>query len=75
MPFPLGPDVSSVAAPTLVRYWDVELPIQDIRDVQQFNRRSFIGMRAWLLAEEAKLTHQVAYFEPAELFTILTHQR
>jgi hypothetical protein len=75
MPFPLGPDVGNVAAPNLVRYWDVELSIQNIRNIQSFNRRSFIGMRAWLLADEIKLTHQTAHFEPAELLTILTHQR
>ncbi|MNF92665.1 hypothetical protein D3C84_753150 [compost metagenome] len=75
MPFPLGPNVGDVAAPDLIGRWDIELPIQDVRDIQPFNRRSFIGMRTWLFAHEVKLTHQAAHFEPTELLTIVTHQR
>jgi hypothetical protein len=32
-------------------------------------------MRTWLFADEVKLTHQAAHFEPTELLTIVTHQR
>ena len=75
MPFPLGPNVGDVAAPHLIGYGDIELPIQDVRDIQSFNCRSFIGMRTWLFADEVKLTHQAAHIESTELLTIVTHQR
>lgn len=61
VPFPLGPNLGDVAAPHLVGCRDIDLPIQDVRDIQAFNRHSFIGMRTWLLADEVKLTHQAAH--------------
>lgn len=75
MLFPFCPDVSNVAGPHLIGRRNIELSIQNIRNVGSLHRRFFISMRARLLADQSQLPHQAAYLETADLLAIFLHHR
>ena len=70
-----GHTVSDVAAPDLIGRRNIELSIQNIRNIWSLHRRFFISMRARLLTDQSQLPHQATYLEPANLLAIFLHHR
>ena len=73
VPFPLCPDVGDVATPDLVGRFDIELSVQDIRDIRPLDCRLFIGVWSRLFADQFQFTHQPAHLETSNFLTLLLH--
>ncbi len=72
MPATLCPDVGDVAAPHLIGALSGELAVQPVRDIWSLNRSLLVCVRAWLLADQAQLTHQPTHTKTANADAILT---
>lgn len=72
MPAGLCPDVCDVAAPHLIGSLGGELTVQSVRDIWPLNRGLLICVLAWLLADQAQLTHQPTHTKATNAYAILT---
>jgi hypothetical protein len=75
MPFSLHPDVGDIAAPDVIGRWNIELSIQNVRNVWPLHRRFFIRMRARLPADQSQFPNQAAYLKSADLLAIFLHHQ